>query len=241
MRRMTTGLPELDQLLGGGLVEGAVVLLAGGAGVGKSTLVMQALAGFASSSSDAAELALRRSIAAGDEDSRTIHRDYLLSRDGLGPPLAVTTEETLKYIAIRRQRLLASSIDIAAERNVQRMLALMETTQPRAVAVDSIHNMFCKNKGGHPGTPRQIEACSAQLSAYAKSKEIPLWITEYVTRPSNITQQLVYDADVVLELGCAPGMGSSVRRIRVFKNRFGPCDAWKHVELTTSGFVSYTR
>jgi DNA repair protein RadA/Sms len=39
----TTGLPELDRVLGGGLVPGSVTLLAGEPGVGKSTLLLQAL------------------------------------------------------------------------------------------------------------------------------------------------------------------------------------------------------
>ena len=38
----TTGLDELDRVLGGGLVPGAVVLLAGEPGVGKSTLLLEA-------------------------------------------------------------------------------------------------------------------------------------------------------------------------------------------------------
>ncbi len=38
-----TGLPELDRVLGGGLVPGSVTLLAGEPGVGKSTLLLQAL------------------------------------------------------------------------------------------------------------------------------------------------------------------------------------------------------
>ncbi|MFJ1934210.1 ATPase domain-containing protein, partial [Kitasatospora sp. NPDC088160] len=36
----STGVPELDRVLGGGLVPGAVVLLAGEPGVGKSTLLL---------------------------------------------------------------------------------------------------------------------------------------------------------------------------------------------------------
>ena len=39
--RLPTGIPELDRVLGGGLVPGAVVLLAGEPGVGKSTLALQ--------------------------------------------------------------------------------------------------------------------------------------------------------------------------------------------------------
>jgi len=42
--RMPTGIPELDRVLGGGLVPGSLVLLGGEPGIGKSTLVLQALA-----------------------------------------------------------------------------------------------------------------------------------------------------------------------------------------------------
>jgi DNA repair protein RadA/Sms len=42
--RLTTGISELDRVLGGGLVPGSVVLLGGEPGVGKSTLALQAAA-----------------------------------------------------------------------------------------------------------------------------------------------------------------------------------------------------
>jgi DNA repair protein RadA/Sms len=45
-RRMT-GIGELDRVLGGGMVAGCLVLLGGDPGVGKSTLLIQALAGLA--------------------------------------------------------------------------------------------------------------------------------------------------------------------------------------------------
>ena len=41
--RTPTGLDELDRVLGGGVVEGAVVLIGGDPGIGKSTLLLQAL------------------------------------------------------------------------------------------------------------------------------------------------------------------------------------------------------
>ena len=47
--RWTTGLPELDRVLGGGLVTGSVVLLGGDPGIGKSTLLLQAVASMAES------------------------------------------------------------------------------------------------------------------------------------------------------------------------------------------------
>ncbi len=45
--RIPTGLAELDRVLGGGLVQGGVVLLGGDPGIGKSTLLLQALAALA--------------------------------------------------------------------------------------------------------------------------------------------------------------------------------------------------
>src|SRR5579872_2356356 len=41
--RLTTGLKELDRVLGGGLVMGSVVLIGGDPGIGKSTLLLQTL------------------------------------------------------------------------------------------------------------------------------------------------------------------------------------------------------
>jgi DNA repair protein RadA/Sms len=42
--RCSSGSPELDRVLGGGLVEGSVVLIGGDPGIGKSTLLIQTLA-----------------------------------------------------------------------------------------------------------------------------------------------------------------------------------------------------
>ncbi len=47
--RMVTGIPELDRVLGGGLVPGSLVLAGGEPGIGKSTLVLQAAARLAAS------------------------------------------------------------------------------------------------------------------------------------------------------------------------------------------------
>jgi DNA repair protein RadA/Sms len=44
LERLTTGIGELDRVLGGGLVAGQVVLIGGDPGIGKSTLLLQVLA-----------------------------------------------------------------------------------------------------------------------------------------------------------------------------------------------------
>jgi DNA repair protein RadA/Sms len=45
--RLPTGIGEFDRALGGGLVSGGVILIGGDPGIGKSTLLLQALAGLA--------------------------------------------------------------------------------------------------------------------------------------------------------------------------------------------------
>ncbi len=49
--RRTTGIAELDRVLGGGLVEGSLVLVGGDPGIGKSTLLLQALGAIAAQGS----------------------------------------------------------------------------------------------------------------------------------------------------------------------------------------------
>ncbi len=46
--RFSTGMEEFDRVLGGGLVEGSLVLIAGDPGIGKSTLILQACSHLAS-------------------------------------------------------------------------------------------------------------------------------------------------------------------------------------------------
>lgn len=48
--RVSTGLPELDRVLGGGLVEGSVILIGGDPGIGKSTVLLQTLANLSGAS-----------------------------------------------------------------------------------------------------------------------------------------------------------------------------------------------
>lgn len=44
-KRATTGINEFDRVLGGGVVAGSVILIGGDPGIGKSTIIMQAVAG----------------------------------------------------------------------------------------------------------------------------------------------------------------------------------------------------
>jgi DNA repair protein RadA/Sms len=91
-RSRTCGVPELDRVLGGGLVPGAVVLLAGEPGVGKSTLLLEVAA-------QTARVGMRTLYVSGEESAaqvrlradrcRGVHHDlYLAAENDLGAVLS---------------------------------------------------------------------------------------------------------------------------------------------------------
>lgn len=59
--RLTTGLGEFDRVLGGGVLQGSVVLLGGEPGIGKSTIMLQALAHLAERQSKCVYIACEES------------------------------------------------------------------------------------------------------------------------------------------------------------------------------------
>ena len=108
--RLSTGLPELDRVLGGGLVPGSLVLLGGEPGVGKSTLLLQLLAGitsaggaalYATGEESVAQTALRaRRIGAARPNLRLVAEtdvDVVLGHARAAPPavLAIDSIQTV--------------------------------------------------------------------------------------------------------------------------------------------------
>ncbi len=88
--RLSTGIAELDRVLGGGLVPGAVVLIGGDPGIGKSTLLLQAAVKMA-------RAGRKTLIVAGEESERQI-----LMRaermDALHPEVLVVAETELEQV-----------------------------------------------------------------------------------------------------------------------------------------------
>ena len=108
--RLSTGMAELDRVLGGGLVPGSLVLLGGEPGVGKSTLLLQLLAGigagggsalYATGEESVAQTALRaRRIGAARPSLRLVAEtdvDVVLGHARATPPavLAVDSIQTV--------------------------------------------------------------------------------------------------------------------------------------------------
>jgi DNA repair protein RadA/Sms len=96
--RRTTGLSELDRVLGGGLVQGAVVLLGGDPGIGKSTLALQSGGALAGAGADVLYVA-------GEESAEQVR--MRADRLGLGDaPLLLLSETEIAPVLdeIERRR-----------------------------------------------------------------------------------------------------------------------------------------
>ncbi|HEY9254844.1 MAG TPA: DNA repair protein RadA [Stenotrophomonas sp.] len=101
--RVSTGIGEFDRVLGGGLVEGAVVLVGGDPGIGKSTLLLQALAKMAGQ--------LPVLYVTGEESlaqvaGRAVRLDLPL--EGLNALAETGIEQILQHASIARPRLIVA-------------------------------------------------------------------------------------------------------------------------------------
>ncbi len=85
-----SGVPELDRVLGGGLVPGSVTLLGGEPGIGKSTLLLQVLAARASSG--------QRVLYVSAEESRQQVRSRAERLGALHPSLLLTSETAMPHV-----------------------------------------------------------------------------------------------------------------------------------------------
>jgi DNA repair protein RadA/Sms len=99
-----TGVPELDRVLGGGLVAGSVTLVGGEPGIGKSTLVLQALASMAARGQ-------RCLLVAGEESPEQVRaRAHRLG--ALAPSLLVASETSLPVVLAQAENVEPSVIAV---------------------------------------------------------------------------------------------------------------------------------
>ena len=101
--RVSTGIGEFDRVLGGGLVEGAVVLVGGDPGIGKSTLLLQALSQMAGT--------LPGLYVTGEESLAQVAGRAVrlgLSLDGLHALAETGVERILEHAAAMRPRMIVA-------------------------------------------------------------------------------------------------------------------------------------
>lgn len=221
--RRTSGITELDRVLGGGLVAGSMVLLGGDPGVGKSTLLIQALAGLAvgEGASRAASGA-----AAGPGAAGACHVLY------------ATGEESVAQTAMRARRVGAArdAISIVAETDVEKILAHARAVRPAILAVDSIQTVYTPLLDSIPGSLAQVRECASRLMQFAKTTATPTIVVGHVTKDGALAgpKTLEHLVDVVLQL---EGDGGPYRILRAHKNRFGSTQEIGVFEMRGAGMA----
>jgi DNA repair protein RadA/Sms len=220
--RHQSNITELDRVLGGGLVAGSMVLLGGDPGVGKSTLLIQALAGWAAASP-------RRTSSASAGAPPT---------EGACRVLYATGEESVAQTAMRARRVGAAqqSISIVAETDVDKIIAHAHTTKPAILAVDSIQTVYTAALDSIPGSLAQVRECAGRLTQFAKTTGTPTLVVGHVTKDGGLAgpKTLEHLVDVVLQL---EGDGGPYRILRAHKNRFGSTQEIGVFEMRGAGMA----
>jgi len=193
-RHRSTGIAELDRVLGGGVVPGSVTLLAGEPGVGKSTLLLKVAHRWAQSG--------RRALYISGEESAGQIR-LRADRMGCGG---------------------AEEIYVAAESDLHAVLEHLATVRPALVIVDSVQTMSSTAADGVAGGVTQVRAVTAALTAAAKSDGVALILVGHVTKDGAVAgpRSLEHLVDVVLHF--EGDRSGAVRMVRGIKNRFGASD-----------------
>ncbi len=205
--RFGTGFLLLDRALGGGLLEGSLVLLGGPPGVGKSTLMAQ-LAGQVSQAGAGVF------YASGEEEVGQIAAR--LKRLGVSPS---------------ERLILGSSLTL------EDILWKTGEIKPRLLIVDSVQTISCETSAYPSGSPALIRFIASRLLNLAKQEKMAVMLLGHVTKEGTLAgpKHLEHIVDVVLEMD--KPRTEEFRTLRVVKNRFGPANALSVFRMEESGLA----
>jgi DNA repair protein RadA/Sms len=207
--RLTSGIGEFDRVLGGGVVPGSLVLIGGEPGIGKSTLLLQAAAHFASTFGPVL-------YSSGEESEHQIksrgERLGIESKGSASPPLYILAETCL-----------------------ERMLEEIARLKPAFVIVDSIQTVFSLKFQSAPGSIGQVREAATQLLFAAKGQNIPTFLVGHVTKDGSLAGPKALEHIVDTVLYFEGEKHHSHRVVRAVKNRFGAVSELGVFEMTGTG------
>ncbi|WP_439813752.1 DNA repair protein RadA [Zavarzinia sp. CC-PAN008] len=205
--RFSTGIGELDRVTGGGLVPGSAVLIGGDPGIGKSTLLLQAMALIAKAGHNAAYISGEEAVA-----------QVRLRAQRLGleqAPLKIASETSLKDI----------------------LATLDSGPPMAAVVIDSIQTLHTEDLESAPGTVSQVRTVAAELVRLAKRRGTAVLLVGHVTKEGQIAGPRVVEHLVDTVLYFEGERGHSFRILRAVKNRFGATDEIGVFEMRDVGLA----
>ncbi|MDD5255757.1 MAG: DNA repair protein RadA [Candidatus Omnitrophica bacterium] len=192
--RLKTGITELDRVLGGGIVQGSVVLLGGDPGIGKSTISLQI-------SNRLADEGLTVLYVSGEE---SVAQTKMRAKR-LGGGLA-------------KQK---GSLYIVNQTDLSCIIEHIRTLKPAVVFIDSIQVLFDPALSSSAGSVSQVRECAGMLTQLAKTSGTACFIIGHVTKEGTIAGPRVLEHIVDTVLYFEGDRFSAYRILRAVKNRFG--------------------
>ncbi len=205
--RRVTGVSEFDRVAGGGLVAGSALLIGGDPGVGKSTLILQALATYANRGGNAV---------------------YISGEEAMGQVRLRAGRMGLSEAPVK----LGSATNVE-----DIMSTLQSGPPPGILAIDSIQTIWTQSLDAAPGTIAQVRTASHDLVRYAKSSGTALLLVGHVTKDGQIAGPKAVEHLVDAVLYFEGERGHHFRILRAVKNRFGATDEIGVFEMTGTGLM----
>jgi DNA repair protein RadA/Sms len=205
--RLSTGIGELDNVLGGGIVPGSLVLIGGAPGIGKSTLTTMALANL---------------VAAG-------RRTLYVSAEESAAQIRLRAERLTVGAALQ--------IPVIAETDLQAVLATMERERPEVCVIDSVQTLHAAELSGAPGSVGQVREVAGEIMRVAKALRIAVLLVGHVTKEGALAGPRVLEHLVDCVLQFEGERERTYRTVRAIKNRFGSTNEAGVFEMRDDGLV----
>jgi len=232
--RISTKIGEFDRVLGGGVVLGSVVLVAGDPGIGKSTLLSHLAININEATNVTKATKVTEARQAIPVDKTLVTSDTLVASGT--SVLYIAGEESPQQVRLRIERINPkASLSFIADTDIDSVVAGIEAEKPKLVIVDSIQTMETTDLSAAAGSVSQVRECAHRLQKVAKKLHIPIFIIGHVTKEGTIAgpKTLEHLVDVVLSL--EGDANNNYRILRANKNRFGPVDEVGVFEMDETG------
>lgn len=205
-KRIPTADAELNRVLGGGIVQGSLVLVAGEPGIGKSTLFLQN------------GLLLKDTTVlyvSGEESEQQIKmRADRLAKDN---------------------KAATSNFYLLTETSTQTIFQEIKKLKPALVIVDSIQTLQTPFIDSSPGSVSQIRECAAEFQRFAKETNTPVFLIGHITKDGSIAGPKILEHMVDTVLQFEGDRHYAYRILRTLKNRFGSTAELGIYEMTDAG------
>lgn len=210
--RLSTGIGEFDRVLGGGLVYGGVMLLAGNPGVGKSSVALAAAAAIANQGKKVLYIT-------GEETANQV------------------ASRALRIGATNDAGTVGQSLYLLSEGNLQNAIQQLLELRPEFVVVDSVQTLLSDDSEGRVGSVTQVNEVATDFTNIAKRMNIPTILIGHVTKDGNIAGPRVVEHLVDVVLFFESSNDSPLRLLRAVKNRYGSTDEIGCFEHTSEGLM----